>query len=161
MWLWNSSLTITNGQTQKFTITKSKNLFTTPAISVFSARWQLTLQRTSFLIQPSLASWDYPIHWMWVRSPVCWNRHATVMFSWGSHFFLCNFQGATARVVQHSLEFEEALAVLVLMTAPMAPHLSSELWAGRWHVKYLHIILEMMILKMCREWNALKNRENG
>ncbi|TNN02374.1 hypothetical protein fugu_009861 [Takifugu bimaculatus] len=38
--------------------------------------------------------------------------------------------GATAKVVQHSLEFEEALAVLVLMTAPMAPHLSSELWAG-------------------------------
>uniref|UniRef100_A0A667Z0U4 leucine--tRNA ligase n=1 Tax=Myripristis murdjan TaxID=586833 RepID=A0A667Z0U4_9TELE len=37
---------------------------------------------------------------------------------------------ATVRVVQHSAEFEEALATLVLMTAPMAPHLTSELWAG-------------------------------
>uniref|UniRef100_A0A671W6X2 leucine--tRNA ligase n=1 Tax=Sparus aurata TaxID=8175 RepID=A0A671W6X2_SPAAU len=37
---------------------------------------------------------------------------------------------ATAAVVQHSVEFEEALAVLVLMTAPMAPHLASEMWAG-------------------------------
>ncbi|XP_068180817.1 leucine--tRNA ligase, mitochondrial [Antennarius striatus] len=37
---------------------------------------------------------------------------------------------ATLRVVQHSLEFEEALAALVRMTAPMAPHLASELWAG-------------------------------
>ncbi|KAJ8005390.1 hypothetical protein DPEC_G00146120 [Dallia pectoralis] len=33
-------------------------------------------------------------------------------------------------VVQHSLEFEEALATLCVMTAPMAPHLASELWAG-------------------------------
>ncbi|XP_041649043.1 probable leucine--tRNA ligase, mitochondrial [Cheilinus undulatus] len=37
---------------------------------------------------------------------------------------------ATVRVVQHSVEFEEALASLILMTAPMAPHLASELWAG-------------------------------
>uniref|UniRef100_A0A3B5MBD8 leucine--tRNA ligase n=1 Tax=Xiphophorus couchianus TaxID=32473 RepID=A0A3B5MBD8_9TELE len=37
---------------------------------------------------------------------------------------------ATARVLQHSVEFEEALAALVIMTAPMAPHLASELWAG-------------------------------
>uniref|UniRef100_A0A8C4E2Z5 leucine--tRNA ligase n=1 Tax=Dicentrarchus labrax TaxID=13489 RepID=A0A8C4E2Z5_DICLA len=37
---------------------------------------------------------------------------------------------ATDRVVQHSVEFEEALAALVMMTAPMAPHLASELWAG-------------------------------
>ncbi|KAM4632695.1 leucine--tRNA ligase, mitochondrial [Polymixia lowei] len=42
---------------------------------------------------------------------------------------------ATARVVQHSLEFEEALAVLCMMTAPMAPHLASELWAGLSQVK--------------------------
>lgn len=39
-------------------------------------------------------------------------------------------QSATVKVVQHSVEFEEALAVLVMMTAPMAPHLASELWAG-------------------------------
>ncbi|XP_061809485.1 leucine--tRNA ligase, mitochondrial [Nerophis lumbriciformis] len=37
---------------------------------------------------------------------------------------------ATVRVVQHSVEFEDALAALVLMTAPMAPFLASELWAG-------------------------------
>uniref|UniRef100_A0A3Q3W5I7 leucine--tRNA ligase n=1 Tax=Mola mola TaxID=94237 RepID=A0A3Q3W5I7_MOLML len=42
---------------------------------------------------------------------------------------------ATVRVVQHSLEFEEALAALVMMTAPMAPHLASELWAGLCQVK--------------------------
>uniref|UniRef100_A0AAQ5ZZ26 leucine--tRNA ligase n=1 Tax=Amphiprion ocellaris TaxID=80972 RepID=A0AAQ5ZZ26_AMPOC len=34
------------------------------------------------------------------------------------------------RLLQHSVEFEEALAALVMMTAPMAPHLASELWAG-------------------------------
>uniref|UniRef100_A0A669ELA8 leucine--tRNA ligase n=1 Tax=Oreochromis niloticus TaxID=8128 RepID=A0A669ELA8_ORENI len=33
-------------------------------------------------------------------------------------------------LLQHSVEFEEALAALVMMTAPMAPHLASELWAG-------------------------------
>ncbi|XP_029599375.1 leucine--tRNA ligase, mitochondrial [Salmo trutta] len=33
-------------------------------------------------------------------------------------------------VLQHSVEFEEALATLCVMTAPMAPHLASELWAG-------------------------------
>uniref|UniRef100_A0A8C6T8B9 leucine--tRNA ligase n=1 Tax=Neogobius melanostomus TaxID=47308 RepID=A0A8C6T8B9_9GOBI len=37
---------------------------------------------------------------------------------------------ATIRVLHHSVEFEEALAALILMTAPMAPHLASELWAG-------------------------------
>ncbi|CAB1334154.1 unnamed protein product [Coregonus sp. 'balchen'] len=34
------------------------------------------------------------------------------------------------RVLLHSVEFEEALATLCVMTAPMAPHLASELWAG-------------------------------
>uniref|UniRef100_A0A3B5BGN3 leucine--tRNA ligase n=1 Tax=Stegastes partitus TaxID=144197 RepID=A0A3B5BGN3_9TELE len=42
---------------------------------------------------------------------------------------------ATVRVLQHSVEFEEALAALVMMTAPMAPHLASELWAGLCQVK--------------------------
>ncbi|XP_051921695.1 probable leucine--tRNA ligase, mitochondrial [Hippocampus zosterae] len=37
---------------------------------------------------------------------------------------------ASVRVLQHSVEFEDALATLVMMTAPMAPHLASELWAG-------------------------------
>ncbi|XP_076827698.1 leucine--tRNA ligase, mitochondrial isoform X2 [Brachyhypopomus gauderio] len=37
---------------------------------------------------------------------------------------------ASPRVVLHSVEFEQALAALCLMTAPMAPHLASELWAG-------------------------------
>uniref|UniRef100_A0A672ZIC3 leucine--tRNA ligase n=1 Tax=Sphaeramia orbicularis TaxID=375764 RepID=A0A672ZIC3_9TELE len=44
-------------------------------------------------------------------------------------------RSATVRVVQHSLEFEEALAALIMMTAPMAPHLASELWAGLCQVK--------------------------
>ncbi|MED6282959.1 putative leucine--tRNA ligase, mitochondrial, partial [Characodon lateralis] len=42
---------------------------------------------------------------------------------------------ATVRVLQHSVEFEEALAALVIMAAPMAPHLASELWAGLCSVK--------------------------
>uniref|UniRef100_A0A3B3VZH9 leucine--tRNA ligase n=1 Tax=Poecilia latipinna TaxID=48699 RepID=A0A3B3VZH9_9TELE len=37
-------------------------------------------------------------------------------------------------ILQHSVEFEEALAALVIMTAPMAPHLASELWAGEGHL---------------------------
>ncbi|KAG8010200.1 putative leucine--tRNA ligase, partial [Nibea albiflora] len=41
---------------------------------------------------------------------------------------------ATMRVVQHSVEFEEALAALVMMTAPMAPHLASELWAATYPI---------------------------
>ncbi|XP_026040281.1 leucine--tRNA ligase, mitochondrial isoform X2 [Astatotilapia calliptera] len=43
---------------------------------------------------------------------------------------------ATVRLLQHSVEFEEALAALVMMTAPMAPHLASELWAGLCQVKH-------------------------
>lgn len=42
---------------------------------------------------------------------------------------------ATVRVLQHSVEFEEALAALILMTAPMAPHLASELWRGLCQIK--------------------------
>ncbi|XP_041963172.1 probable leucine--tRNA ligase, mitochondrial isoform X1 [Alosa sapidissima] len=37
---------------------------------------------------------------------------------------------ASAGVILHSVEFEEALAALCVMTAPMAPHLASELWTG-------------------------------
>ncbi|XP_062848178.1 probable leucine--tRNA ligase, mitochondrial [Trichomycterus rosablanca] len=37
---------------------------------------------------------------------------------------------ASPRVVLHSVEFEQALASLCVMAAPMAPHLASELWAG-------------------------------
>uniref|UniRef100_A0A4W6CJ94 leucine--tRNA ligase n=1 Tax=Lates calcarifer TaxID=8187 RepID=A0A4W6CJ94_LATCA len=44
--------------------------------------------------------------------------------------FTNTLNSATVRVIQHSVEFEEALAALVMMTAPMAPHLASELWAG-------------------------------
>ncbi|TTA40561.1 putative leucine--tRNA ligase, mitochondrial [Bagarius yarrelli] len=36
---------------------------------------------------------------------------------------------ASPRVVQHSVEFEQALVSLCVMAAPMAPHLTSELWA--------------------------------
>ena len=65
-----------------------------------------------------------------------------IYHAWKSNFFyLCwCVQSAAARVVQHSVEFEEALAAVVLMTAPMAPHLASELWAGWWHSDYSHII---------------------
>lgn len=38
-------------------------------------------------------------------------------------------------VLQHSVEFEEALASLIKMAAPMAPYLASELWAGLCQVK--------------------------
>uniref|UniRef100_A0AAY4AKP3 leucine--tRNA ligase n=1 Tax=Denticeps clupeoides TaxID=299321 RepID=A0AAY4AKP3_9TELE len=41
----------------------------------------------------------------------------------------------SARVVLHSVEFEEALAALCVMAAPMAPHLASELWKGLTQVK--------------------------
>ncbi|XP_056142307.1 probable leucine--tRNA ligase, mitochondrial [Lampris incognitus] len=42
---------------------------------------------------------------------------------------------ATFKVVLNSREFEEALATLCVMTAPMAPHLASELWTGLCQVK--------------------------
>lgn len=37
---------------------------------------------------------------------------------------------ASQSVVHHSPEFEDALGALVVMAAPMAPHIASELWAG-------------------------------
>ncbi|KAM6161103.1 leucine--tRNA ligase, mitochondrial [Erethizon dorsatum] len=37
---------------------------------------------------------------------------------------------ASARVVLHSTEFEDALCTLLVMASPLAPHLASELWAG-------------------------------
>lgn len=64
-----------------------------------------------------------------------------LLLAFENHIFItvC-IQSTTVRVVQHSVEFEEALAVLVMMTAPMAPHLASELWAGWCHANYSHII---------------------
>uniref|UniRef100_A0A665V8N0 leucine--tRNA ligase n=1 Tax=Echeneis naucrates TaxID=173247 RepID=A0A665V8N0_ECHNA len=44
--------------------------------------------------------------------------------------FTNTLNSATVTVMQHSVDFEDALAALVKMTAPMAPHLASELWAG-------------------------------
>lgn len=41
-------------------------------------------------------------------------------------------QQASQRVVLHSPEFEDALCALTVMASPMAPHITSELWAGRW-----------------------------
>ena len=41
-------------------------------------------------------------------------------------------QQASQRVVLHSPEFEDAVCALTVMAAPMAPHITSELWAGRW-----------------------------
>lgn len=37
---------------------------------------------------------------------------------------------ASQRVVLHSPEFEDALCALLVMAAPLAPHVTSELWAG-------------------------------
>ncbi|GCB71254.1 hypothetical protein scyTo_0008793 [Scyliorhinus torazame] len=37
---------------------------------------------------------------------------------------------ASSRVVLHSTEYEDALATLCIMTAPMVPYLASELWKG-------------------------------
>ncbi|XP_055065892.2 leucine--tRNA ligase, mitochondrial [Misgurnus anguillicaudatus] len=42
---------------------------------------------------------------------------------------------ASSRVVLHSVEFEEALASLCIMAAPMCPHLASELWTGLTQVR--------------------------
>ncbi|CAN2389644.1 Belongs to the class-I aminoacyl-tRNA synthetase family [Pristimantis euphronides] len=49
----------------------------------------------------------------------------------------------SARVVQHSREFEDALASLIIMLSPMAPHLASELWRGMGHVTH----------KLCTHYN--------
>lgn len=46
-------------------------------------------------------------------------------------FFLCLFaQQAPRPLVLHSTEFEDALASLCIMVAPMAPHIASEMWKG-------------------------------
>lgn len=37
---------------------------------------------------------------------------------------------ASQRVILHSPEFEDALCALMVMAAPMAPHITSEIWAG-------------------------------
>ncbi|XP_078524272.1 leucine--tRNA ligase, mitochondrial [Lissotriton helveticus] len=42
---------------------------------------------------------------------------------------------ASPRLVLHSPEFEDALAALCVMTAPLVPHLSSELWKGLAHIE--------------------------
>ncbi|XP_044534837.1 probable leucine--tRNA ligase, mitochondrial [Gracilinanus agilis] len=53
---------------------------------------------------------------------------------------------ASQRVLLHSREFEDALAAVCIMASPLAPHLTSELWAGLSHVKN----------KLCShyDWNA-------
>ncbi|XP_062980222.1 leucine--tRNA ligase, mitochondrial [Elgaria multicarinata webbii] len=42
---------------------------------------------------------------------------------------------ASQQLVLHSAEFEDALATLSVLLAPMAPHLSSEIWKGLSHVQ--------------------------
>uniref|UniRef100_A0A8D0L2G5 leucine--tRNA ligase n=1 Tax=Sphenodon punctatus TaxID=8508 RepID=A0A8D0L2G5_SPHPU len=42
---------------------------------------------------------------------------------------------ASQRLVLHSAEFEDALATLYIMVAPLAPHISSEMWKGLAHVQ--------------------------
>uniref|UniRef100_A0A667YGT8 leucine--tRNA ligase n=1 Tax=Myripristis murdjan TaxID=586833 RepID=A0A667YGT8_9TELE len=67
---------------------------------------------------------------------------------------------ATVRVVQHSAEFEEALATLVLMTAPMAPHLTSELWAGLCYLDYTQII-HCSLGASRQSWRRINNKVCG
>ncbi|XP_053322981.1 leucine--tRNA ligase, mitochondrial [Spea bombifrons] len=50
---------------------------------------------------------------------------------------------SSSRVIQHSSEYEDALASLCIMIAPMAPHLASELWNGIAHVQH----------KLCTQYN--------
>ncbi|XP_073189251.1 leucine--tRNA ligase, mitochondrial isoform X3 [Lepidochelys kempii] len=42
---------------------------------------------------------------------------------------------ASQPLILHSAEFEDALATLCIMVAPMAPHIASELWKGLAHVQ--------------------------
>ncbi|XP_015267751.1 PREDICTED: probable leucine--tRNA ligase, mitochondrial [Gekko japonicus] len=39
------------------------------------------------------------------------------------------------RLILHSVEFEDALATLCVMLAPMAPHVTSEIWKGLSHIQ--------------------------
>ncbi|XP_019364433.1 PREDICTED: probable leucine--tRNA ligase, mitochondrial [Gavialis gangeticus] len=50
---------------------------------------------------------------------------------------------ASQPLMLHSVEFEEALAALCIMLAPMAPHIASELWKGLVHVQN----------KLCTQYN--------
>ncbi|XP_068092433.1 leucine--tRNA ligase, mitochondrial [Hyperolius riggenbachi] len=50
---------------------------------------------------------------------------------------------SSLRVVQHSREYENALASLIIMLSPMAPHLASELWKGMGQVEH----------KQCTQYN--------
>lgn len=54
---------------------------------------------------------------------------------------------SSAQVIQHSREFEDALASLIIMISPMAPHLASELWKGTGHVTH----------KLCTEYDWTKD----
>lgn len=54
---------------------------------------------------------------------------------------------STQRVVQHSREFEDALASLIIMMSPMVPHLASELWRGVGQVEH----------KLCTQYNWNKD----
>ncbi|KAL0599756.1 putative leucine--tRNA ligase, mitochondrial [Plecturocebus cupreus] len=42
---------------------------------------------------------------------------------------------ASQRVLLHSPEFEDALCALMVMAAPMAPHITSEIWAALWEAQ--------------------------
>ncbi|XP_072268361.1 leucine--tRNA ligase, mitochondrial [Pyxicephalus adspersus] len=50
---------------------------------------------------------------------------------------------STQKVVQHSKEFEDGLASLIIMMSPMVPHLASELWRGFGLVEH----------KLCTQYN--------
>ncbi|XP_063778496.1 leucine--tRNA ligase, mitochondrial isoform X2 [Pseudophryne corroboree] len=54
---------------------------------------------------------------------------------------------SSSGVVQHSSEFEDALASLIIMMSPMAPHLASELWKGVAQVEH----------KLCTQYDWSKD----
>uniref|UniRef100_A0A2K6RI63 leucine--tRNA ligase n=1 Tax=Rhinopithecus roxellana TaxID=61622 RepID=A0A2K6RI63_RHIRO len=53
------------------------------------------------------------------------SQHSLETFAYG----LCG-PPSSQRVILHSPEFEDALCALMVMAAPMAPHITSEIWAG-------------------------------
>uniref|UniRef100_A0A3P8V0L5 leucine--tRNA ligase n=1 Tax=Cynoglossus semilaevis TaxID=244447 RepID=A0A3P8V0L5_CYNSE len=72
-----------------------------------------------------------------------------------------SLSSASVRVAQHSVEFEEALASLVLMIAPMAPHLASELWAGLDNFNNMWSCLSFPTFLFWQNGNFINNKVCG
>lgn len=52
------------------------------------------------------------------------------MFAYILYFIYVFLQKVVPAIFAHSLQFERALAVQIIMLAPMAPFFASELWSG-------------------------------